>query len=252
MTKYAFIHIPKTAGSVFWGVITHHCDLRASPHMLMTHYFSGEERFQGDWDLHGGHTFYPLLKKVMPPDTKYMTLLRHPVNRVYSHWNHLIVKNVYSRYGFEDEIGFSEFIRDPRALGIASNFQARYLSYEPILPITTPQLSYNIIAEQSDVGMDEDTLEKTAKKNLKEFALVGRQEEFANAVMRACMLMGFPPPFDIPLKHVDYSDVISEEDKEYLLEMNKIDLDLWQGFDAKEKVYTVHNKMVEEPPHYHG
>lgn len=247
MDKFAFVHIPKTGGSAFWGLLIHYCDVRPSPHMLMMHYLSGEKRFEGEFDLYGGHSFYELLKDLVPPGTKFMTLLRHPLNRVYSHWNHLITKGVYPKYGFEREIGFSEFIRDIRAIGLASNFQARYLAYKPITPIIGPQLAYQIVIEQAAMGVTDEVLLERARKNLSEFSLVGKQEEFTNAVMRACMLMGFPPPFDVPIKYADYGNVISDEDKKYLLEINKVDLELWSGVNPDAGPFTVVDRAEEQP-----
>lgn len=230
MDKFAFVHIPKTGGSAFWGLVNHHCEVRASPHRLMIHYINGGEMFDGDYDLYGGHALYEILKDILGPETHYVTLLRNPINRVYSHWNHLMAKNVYQKYGFVAEVPFTEFIRDIRAYGITSNFQARYLAYKPIMPAMGPQLSYQIITEQSSLGMNDQEIWDTARKNLGDFALVGCQERFANTVMKMCMLMGFPPPLDVPVKVVDYRDQISDEDYEYLLEMNRIDMDLWKNY----------------------
>lgn len=222
MAKFAFVHIPKTAGRTFFSILFQHCSLRAAlGHMLMQHYYTLD---LDDYQIYGGHTFYMMLKDLMPPETKYLTLLRDPINRAYSHWKFIVEGKSYSRYGLEQEPTFSEFMRDKRTAMLASNFQCRYLGHTPMpMDLSMQQHAWQVAAEQEPLRISDEELLDTVLANLSTFLSVGTQERLRSSAMTACLTMGFLPPRDVETKQISYYDRISDEDLDFLYQHNKLD-----------------------------
>lgn len=219
---WCFIHIPKTAGSSFAATIRAHTGIDSSPHRLMFHYFDWP---LGDHEFYAGHAFYQTVKTILPPDTRYMTLLRDPINRIFSHWTYMGKTSGYVHYGLDEHLPFSEWIRHRKTRALAHNFQCRYLTLE-VGPGTT--LQHQLTLERMPFDSWDEAVE-LALESLSTFAVVGIQEKFPSAVMTACITMGYSPPTDIEQVHTDYYDQISNEDLDYLMVANDAD---WRIYNA--------------------
>jgi hypothetical protein len=103
-SRLIFIHIPKTGGSAFVGkIINLWPKAQVSPHTGMEGFLT--DPHLNNYNFCAGHTFYPKMKEIMPP-AKYMTILRDPIERVYSHWRHL------ERFNLTDVKTFEDFVEE--------------------------------------------------------------------------------------------------------------------------------------------
>ena len=98
---YAFIHIPKTAGSTVRGVLrrefgARHCDIKAPRHQR------GGHRWLDSGALNRARLVYPRLESVCghrvtafnglrnaAPSLRFYTFVRHPIDRFVSHFHHI-------------------------------------------------------------------------------------------------------------------------------------------------------------------
>lgn len=221
---FAFIHIPKNAGKSYFGAIANHTGLSTAPLKLMAMYY---RQPIGSYGLYGGHTFYQNLVDILPPGTKYFTILRDPINRTYSHWRYLLDGGGIGLYGVPRTITFSEFIRHPNTCNLASNFQCRYLTMRVEKPPPQRQrLKWQIAMEQ----LPFEAVAENTIAVLRTFLSVGTQEEFASSVMTTCMAMGYSPPGHVKEVKKNYYDRISKEDLEFLAQSTKEDMRVYNEF----------------------
>lgn len=97
---YAFIHIPKTAGSTVRALLrvsfgSKHCDLRAPLHKRKSHAWIDDEDFRKVLRIYRnpigicGHRVTPFNRlETVVPDLRYFTVLRDPLRRCVSHFLH--------------------------------------------------------------------------------------------------------------------------------------------------------------------
>ncbi len=229
---FAFVHIPKTAGRAFAGIIEKHTAISVAPHLLMGHYYTLPV---DGYDFYRGHTFLCAMEEIMPGGTGFMTLLRDPVNRAYSHWRHISQNVNWRMYGVERPLSFSQFIRHPNTRSLASNFQLRYLTLCPDPDTITAHksvLEWQHRYEQS--AMPDRNWQRIlcdiALEKLSKFAMVGTQEKFSSAVMAACLAMGYSPPPWVQTVEADYRYCILEEDFDFLMENNTEDWRLYNAY----------------------
>jgi hypothetical protein len=189
----------------------------------MFHYFNTP---LGEYEFYAGHTFYQTVKDILPQDTKYMTLLRDPINRIYSHWQYMGKTKGYVHYGLDEHLSFSEFIRHPKTVALANNFQCRYLTLR-VGPGQT--LQHQLTMERIPFGSWEEATD-LALRSLADFVVVGVQERFIDAVMTTCLIMGYSPPIGVEQVHTDYYDQISDEDLDYLMNNNEADWKIYNEF----------------------
>lgn len=198
-----FLHIPKTAGTTFSAVLDA--------------YFSAEEicpaqlwrdlvKISPDklerYLLLRGH-FYYYVHRILPQPPRYLTLLRDPVERTLSHYQHIrrdahhfFHKKVQGQHGLLD------FINDAETRPMIANFQTRALALD--LDPVSMAASFDETALQASalekalttampVSMSVALLDK-AKERLARFAFVGLTERFHESVLLLCATFGWHPP----------------------------------------------------------
>ena len=146
------------------------------------------------WNRRGGrvsagHVPYGLFRKHMPEDTRYMTFLREPVDRVLSHYyRHIHTEDqfraswVKTRPGARVKAGSIEQAMIEMRLPQLNNLSTRFLS------------GHDPMAELPDSALDD------AKEHLSGFAFVGIQERFEESVVLLQRLLGLgtvPPYIDL-------------------------------------------------------
>jgi hypothetical protein len=121
-----------------------------------------------EYHFTAGHVFYPIMKDLLHPETKWMTMLREPVERTYSHYNHLI------RYKLTDIETFEEFVHRSQDRQMGRNLMARHLAWWPKHFTGIPSYSGEI--ERIPLDIPEDELEHRAMEVLRNFWHIGIQE----------------------------------------------------------------------------
>jgi hypothetical protein len=232
----AFVHIPKTAG----GTVKSMFAAAYSKRGISTagNYVRGPERSErkitrreGGWEswyrkggrVTVGHMPYGVFRKHVPSDTRYMTFLREPVDRVLSH---------YYRHNQR---------RDPSRAGVVKARQGRKVRTntleEALVELRLPQL--NNLATRFLCGHPSPLEElppsavDDAKENLRSFAFVGIQERFEESLvlLQRMLGLGSVPYVD---RHVSAEDrrpsvaEIPDEQRAMILEHNRLDAELYE------------------------
>ena len=227
----AFVHIPKTAGG---ALTTMFVNAYSRTGVYDTgNYVSGPEKALGkitrksgsweSWQRRGGriaigHTPYGLLGPNLPADTRYVTLLREPVDRVLSHYYRHIHRE-----------GLSDVERGPRQRERAGSLEEALV--EMRLPALC-NLSTRLLCSHPTLETLPPSALDEAKENLRSFAFVGIQERFEESVVLLQRMLGLGP---VPYvdKHVSRPgqrpsvDEISDEDRALVLEHNQFDAELY-------------------------
>jgi hypothetical protein len=229
----AFVHIPKTAGGSVTTMlstaysrtgVTDTGNYVASPEANLrktTKRPGAWERWRrGGGRVAIGHTPYGIYQEAnLPPDTRYITFLREPVDRVLSH---------YYRHVHLPGLGDAE--RATRGQGR----RARSLE-EALGEVRLPQLrnlctrflcSHPTLGELPPSALDE------AKENLRTFAFVGIQERFEESILllQRTLGLGRVPYRDL---HVSAAgsrpsvDEITDEQRALIMEYNRLDAELY-------------------------
>ncbi len=223
----AFVHIPKTAGGT---VIS----------MLATAYSKDGIRDGGNYFRNpayttrkvarpkksrgrvlAGHVPYGVLREHLPPDTRYMTFLREPVDRVFSHyWRHVRRRDPARAGRMKQRPGarvkaesIAQAVTEMR-IPQMNNFAMRFLCARPPVSGSVPPSA-----------LDE------AKENLREFAFIGIQERFEESLLLLQRMLG--------LDSVAYEDRhvssdrpavedLTDEERRVIEEHNQLDAELYR------------------------
>jgi hypothetical protein len=209
------VHIPKTAGatvtSMFIAAYSEAEVLGAGNYLRHPEQAEAEiarARWSGGWTdaaLVGGHVPYGLFCGSLPRDTRYMTFLREPVDRVLSHYHrHLQRKSPTSDSLVEAlERGMPEL----------NNLATRFLCGSP-----------------SPSGKLESSALDDAKASLSAFAFVGIQERFEESVVLLQRILGLDL---VPYLNLHVSterplvEEIPEAQRALIEEHNRLDAELY-------------------------
>jgi hypothetical protein len=234
-----FVHIPKTAGATALNMLagayskkglTDAGNFITGPDKVLTKLRKGPEGWE-TWSGRGGrvvagHVPYAIFRDHLPPDARYMTFLREPVDRVLSHYfRHVHVADIQDRDTLADRIkqyqeegtaragSLEEALVDMRMIQL-SNFLTRLLSG-----------NRSPTGELAPSALDE------AKANLGEFAFVGIQERFEESIvlLQRTFGLGLLPYWN---RHVNVLrpgiEEISDEQLALIREHNQLDLELYR------------------------
>ena len=222
----AFVHIPKTAGGTVKGMFANAYSGAAIRNA--GNYGKGSERSgrkiakRGDWEqwrrrggrMVIGHVPYGLMRKHLPADTRYITFLREPVDRVLSHYYRHIDRtgSVADRPGAIAADSLEEALIEQRLPDI-SNLATRLLSGDSVPLADLPA----------------DALEK-AKATLRGFTFVGIQERFWESVvlLRRNLRLDLELAVD---RHVSIdrpvADEIPDRERQMIADRNRLDVELY-------------------------
>jgi hypothetical protein len=232
----AFVHIPKTAGGTVTNMLAAAYS-RAAVHEA-GNYIRGPEKAErkitkrpGGWErwqrgggrVIVGHVPYALFRQRVPSDTRYMTFLREPVDRVLSH---------YYRHMHAPELSRADRIKRTES----GRITAASLE-EALVEMRVPRLSnlctrflcghHSPMRELPPSALDD------AKANLREFAFVGLQERFDESLvlLQRRLGLGLLPYLN---RHVSIEgrrpgvDEIPHEERALIEEYNRLDVELYR------------------------
>jgi hypothetical protein len=231
----AFVHIPKTAGATAINMLV---GAYSRPRVADAgNFMTGPEKVvsrlqakRADWPQEkrvvAGHVPYAIFREQLPLDTRYMTFLREPVDRVLSHYYRHIHKPVSDRAGRN---------RRNREEG-----KARAASLEEaLIAMRVPQLSNLATRFLSGHRSMTDDLPASAldeaQANLREFAFVGIQERFEESIvlLQRTFGLGLHSYWN---RHVSLGrpsvEEISDQQRAMIEEHNELDLELY-GFASE-------------------
>jgi hypothetical protein len=202
-----FLHVPKTAGSTFqfvlensFGIAHCHTFQIRKPVFDRRDFLFARKVFPWMRSLGGGNIIDPL--ELGAPDPFYMTLLREPVARAFSHYQHLA--RMGHRKSFEEML---------HSKGVLANLQVKWMS--------------------GGAGLDK------AKFFLEKCSLVGLTEKFDLSLEVLGRLSPYPLNLSYKRKQIAPDNTIKkslESDPrivELAREYNKLDLELY-SFAARE------------------
>lgn len=266
-SKLIFHHLPKTAGSTF--------------RRILEIFFNEDDIFPGEIDdevvaeinkgsdkiFFAGHFTYDLLLKYFPNDI-WLTFLRDPIDRLISNYYNLNNPKRHTRNWLQRaekrpetleflancrEWSLQEFLESdhPMALNRKVNYQTRHIISR----------SNNKFGDSTEnfIEYDEDILAQ-AKENLRNrFQFVGVQEQFDTSLQLFAMTFGIRP---IPVDNFytdninpskkgfqrNYREELSPELLDYLVEKNRMDLELLEFSEEliKERTNLFLNNLLDE------
>jgi hypothetical protein len=223
----AFVHIPKTAGgtviSMFAAAYTKFEIRDAGNYPKNPEYTVGKvsrpKKRAGRVTV--GHVPYGVYREHLPPNTRYVTFLREPVDRVLSHYYRHIHRPNPPRAG---------------RTKAAASLKARAHSLEEALverrlPEVNNLATRFLCGHPSPLGELPASALEDAKANLREFAFVGIQERFDESLVLLQRLLGLGsvPYVD---RHVSANrpavDEIPDRDRALIEEHNRLDAALYE------------------------
>ena len=180
-----------------------------------------------------GHVPYGVFREHLPADTRYMTFLREPVDRVLSH---------YYRHILSKDSRVEKAVRRPGRAGdrIASEEEQELkldLLEEALVESSLPQLtnlSTRFLCGHDDpLGELPASAVDDAKENLRQFAFVGIQERFEESLvlLQRMLGLGSMPYRD---RHVSRdgsrptADELPDERRALIAEYNQLDAELYR------------------------
>jgi Sulfotransferase family len=229
----AFVHIPKTAGATITTMLIN----AYSPEAVMAagNFVRGPERTvqklsqrSGGWErwhdrggrVTVGHVPYGVFREHLPPDARYMTFLREPVDRVLSHY--------YRHHHRRDPSRAGRTKKRPGARVVAESLE------QALVEMSLPQLSNLatrfLCGDPSPMGELGPGALDDAKANLRDFAFIGIQEQFEESLQRLQELLGVGAvPYED--RHVSSNrpavEEISDRQRALIVERNELDIELY-------------------------
>jgi hypothetical protein len=221
----AFVHIPKTAGKTVTTMLAAAYSRQAIRDG--GNYFRGPERtsrkvatrIRAGARVAVGHVPYGLFREHLPADTRYMTFVREPVDRVLSHyWRHIRRREQHRRSG-------------GRKNAIARADSLEEALVEMRLPHINNLATRFLCGSPAPTGVLPASALDDAKLNLREFAFVGLQERFEESIVLLQRMLGLGSvPYEN--RHVSSDrpavEELTDDERELIAECNQLDAELYE------------------------
>lgn len=200
-STYYFFHIPKTAGTSLRVLIERQfTPAEVCPAYSIVPLLKLSDAELKSFRLFRGH-LYNMLFHLTPWPLKTFTLLRDPIERSLSHWDH--IRRIPSHYFHERSHrhgSLQAFLEDPETRPMIANFQARSLVLDAdprrlASRYDIPQLEAHALDRDFESQMLPEMapaeLLKHAARKLESFAFVGLTERFDQSVRIMCDKFGW-------------------------------------------------------------
>ena len=237
-----FLHIPKTAGTTLHRIIErqyapeHIISFGPDAHQSIADFKALREERRAQIRMLKGHMAFGL-HRYFPTDSDhqrpvYFTLLRDPIERVISHYYHVLRDPTHYLYPYTEagRMGLADFLKSKVPV-MLNNGQTRLVSG---------------IWEKTPFGACDAEMLETAKQNIREhFVLVGLTERFDETLCLLRMLLGWQNDISYVPRNVGDNrptrDSVSAETLAVVSETNQLDIALYayaeQLFEEKIQQY---------------
>ena len=197
-----FLHIHKTAGTTMYAILERYFALDEVCTAYQWHQFLSIPFEQlSKYRLIRGH-FHYCVHQLLPAKPIYMTMLREPVARVLSRYQHFKRDTTHYLYERAHNMSLAEFLRDPITRAQIRNLQTRHIAFDfdlKALAADFDPTSQHVMALEekinrmfSELSDDvDDSLIEVAKQRLVEFAFVGIVESFDESTNLMANIFGW-------------------------------------------------------------
>ncbi len=181
--KFAFVHIPKTAGMTMSAILERKflkneiCPIRLYPQLVAV-----PKEELNKYRLFRGHFPYEILSCLLDEPFRCITILREPVARYYSYYKFMKNRQDFEQFAFLarevpliQKMDFKDFANATNLSVVKDgmNQQCRYLGKETPTSIALPYL-----AGKQDPTPEEIERAKTRLSNMDAFGLAERFQDF--------------------------------------------------------------------------
>jgi hypothetical protein len=197
---------------------------------------------RGKYRLIRGH-FHHCLHQLLPAKPIYMTILREPVARALSRYQHFKRDTAHYLYERARNMSLAEFLRDPLTRAQIHNLQTRHIAYDfdlkaltsdfdPISPhvMALEEKINEMFSELSDDA--DDSLLRVAKQRLDEFAFVGIVERFDESMALMTSVFGWEQIKEYEARNTAPKSLCRKDISKELLneieELNQADIALYK------------------------
>lgn len=227
-----FLHIPKAAGSTLSSVIQRQYEPGDTFRIDGFHIRESIDEFKKIPEAKkekirflSGHMFFGL-HEFLPQASTYITMLRNPVDRVISHYYHVIRHS--NHYLYQEVTSRNMNLKDYVSSGISAeldNGQTRDISGEGIVQKPFPDTGISF-------GQCSTEMLERAKRNLREhFAVVGLAERFDESLILLKRTFGWGTPCyvksNVGENHPHKRD-ISKDELKLIEKYNELDIELYK------------------------
>lgn len=246
-----FLHIEKTAGLS----LTSFLDNQFPANTIYQHHYrhipSLPREQMAEYRLIRGHYTYAL-HTLLPRKPRYITMLRDPIARVISHYQHALRDPSYYLYNHvhSKDLSLLDFVLDPTTHHVASNWQTRCVALDTDLGNLAQQCPEEIFDQCIDsvaTTLPNDEILEIAKQHLDEFMFVGITERFEESLAILTYLLGsapaYAPRINVAPKTLSQTEAPLETRK-VIAEHNQLDLALYE--DAIGRFQVQFNEMLND------
>ena len=227
MKKIAFIHIPRTSGKSFWGHISRHLPGPISLNPNWAAYINDGR--SSSYRLMGGHVNCAIVDYV-GGDVDLVTMLRDPVRRTISLFNHMCSHPVFDdwrRKYQSSDVSLGRFLENSETNYQVRNAMCRYMGSEygpDNVPLDDDHAIDHLLQWSVANESDQVVYERAASK-LEEFSFIGFKEEHAKSTKAFLLSRGISVEIlDRPRQSHTSSE--STELVETVRRMNRYDIKL--------------------------
>jgi hypothetical protein len=253
---YYFFHIEKTAGTTVSHLLASQFaahQVLQRPHWSQLAHISPQQLSQ--YRLFMGHYFNFLPLKLGLPLHK-ITFLRHPIERALSDYSRIWHNPPHYLHARARQLGSLEaFLRDPRTQPVLRNYQAFCLSQLPPRTLLEQGFSPDEMigwvqsrgwAQAGQGQLSDRVLLEQSLEELQTFAAVGITERLDESMQQIARRFGWQFPAETQPVRLNTNprrlprEAVSPVEMELLLEINQVDLALYEAavqMSASPEVY---------------
>lgn len=176
---YAFIHIPKCAGTTLAGILESVYGKRFV--QVKDAVITGEHLAALDLDKFDailGHFPFGLVSRYMHREVKYICFFREPFQRLLSYYTFILADKNNSKHAWTSTMNFYTWVDSGKLAGL-DNDMVRFMAGRK-------EVNYDAPGDPVDTLQCHDALE-----NLKQLSFVGLQEDFDRAILSLAELLSW-------------------------------------------------------------